>query len=100
MKQMTSVFGKAFSVGIADLQRKRAAMRKCWPVAILLCVTACGGSDTPTSPPPAPVTKPVISTSNTMVYVGQTVQFSATGGTITWVGTRHLRHKSMARPGA
>ena len=51
-----------------------------------IVVTACGGKggDTPTAPS---VTAPAISTSNTMIFIGQAVQFSATGGgTIRWGG--------------
>lgn len=51
-----------------------------------IVVAACGGKggDTPTAPS---VTAPAISTSNTMIFIGQTVQFSATGGgTIRWGG--------------
>ena len=51
-----------------------------------IVLAACGGKGggTPTAPS---VTAPAISTSNTMVFIGQTVQFSATGGgTIRWGG--------------
>jgi hypothetical protein len=51
-----------------------------------IVVAACGGKGggTPTAPS---VTAPTISTSNTMIFIGQTVQFSATGGgTIRWGG--------------
>lgn len=56
-------------------------------VALVVAVgAACGGSGGGTAPTPV-VTAPTISTSNTMIYVGQTVTFSATGGgTIRWGG--------------
>jgi hypothetical protein len=51
----------------------------------LVSLYACGGGSS-TAPTPS-VTAPIIGTSNTMVYVGQTVTFSATGGgTIRWGG--------------
>jgi hypothetical protein len=55
--------------------------------AALSFTFACGGeggSSTPTAPS---VTAPVISTTNTSIYVGQNVTFAATGGgTIRWGG--------------
>lgn len=55
-------------------------------IALTICsVAACGGGG---STAPAPVINaPSISTANTAIYIGQTVQFSATGGgTIRWGG--------------
>ncbi len=60
-------------------------MKRIIPVAVLLFVCACGSSSTAPTTPPA--TAPTITTTNTMVYVGQVVQFAATGtAPITWGG--------------
>lgn len=50
----------------------------------LVPVFACGGSGGPSAPS---IQAPSITTANTMIYVGQTVQFTASGGgTIRWGG--------------
>ena len=60
-------------------------MRKLSIALAVVSTVACGGGSG-TAPAPV-VTAPAIGTSNTMIYVGQTVQFSATGGgTIRWGG--------------
>src|SRR3954462_15585040 len=57
--------------------------RGCFALVLGL-ITACGGSKAPAAPS---VAAPTISTPNTTIYIGQTVQFTATGGgTITWGG--------------
>ena len=61
-------------------------MRKLSVVFALFVIAGCGGEGGSTAPAPV-VTAPAISTSNTMIYIGQNVQFSATGGgTIRWGG--------------
>jgi hypothetical protein len=58
---------------------KRLAM-----AAVLIGLGACGGGGGPAAPSAA---SPVITTPNTTIYIGQTVQFAATGtGTIRWGG--------------
>ena len=60
-------------------------MRKLSIALALVGTAGCGGGSN-TAPAPV-VTAPAINTSNTMIYLGQTVQFSATGGgTIRWGG--------------
>ena len=55
-------------------------------IAFALFAAACGSEGGGTAPAPV-ITAPTISTPNTMVYIGQTVQFAATGGgTIRWGG--------------
>lgn len=61
-------------------------MRRIVSVALLLFACGCGSS-TPSAPTTPPATAPTITTANTMVYVGQVVQFAATGTSpITWGG--------------
>jgi hypothetical protein len=61
-------------------------MRQVCVVAALLVAVGCGGGGGGTAPAPV-VTAPTITTASTMIYVGQNVQFSATGGgTIRWGG--------------
>src|SRR4051794_26059175 len=56
-------------------------------VVLCLFAFACGGSSGPSTPTTPSVTAPTITTTNTSVYVGQSVTFSATGGgTIRWGG--------------
>jgi hypothetical protein len=60
-------------------------MKRLIVVAVAAVVFACGGSGGGPSTPS--VQSPTISSSNTMIYIGQTVQFTATGsGTIRWGG--------------
>lgn len=55
-------------------------------VVALVAAVGCGGGGSNTSPAPV-VAAPTISTSNTMIHVGQNVQFAAAGtGTIRWGG--------------
>lgn len=59
-------------------------MRNVFAVSALVLLVACGGG--PSSPAPV-VNTPTITTASTMIYIGQTVQFAATGGgTIRWGG--------------
>lgn len=61
-------------------------MRNALIVSALIFLGGCGGGGSPASPTP-PVTAPTINTATDMVFIGQTVQFAATGsGTITWGG--------------
>ena len=54
---------------------------------VMLASAACGSSGGGTTAPAPVVNAPTIGTANTMIYVGQTVQFAATGGgTIRWGG--------------
>ena len=54
--------------------------------AMLLCAAACGSDGGGTAPGPIGVA-PTITPSTTMIYVGQSVQFAASGdGTIRWGG--------------
>lgn len=57
----------------------------CVAAALTLGIAGCGGGS---SAAPAPVaTAPTLTTSNTMIYIGQSVQFAATGGgTMRWGG--------------
>lgn len=61
-------------------------MKRSIAVVVLVGLMACGGgSDGPTGP--SSVSAPTLSTANTSIFVGQTVQFAATGGgTIRWGG--------------
>jgi hypothetical protein len=53
----------------------------------VVCSAGCGGKGGGGTAPGPIVTAPTITTSNTMIHVGQTVQFTATGsGTIRWGG--------------
>jgi hypothetical protein len=53
---------------------------------LAVAAVACGGGGSPAAPAPT-VTAPTLTTANTTVFIGQTVQFSATGGgTIRWGG--------------
>lgn len=62
-------------------------MRYVCAVAALAVAVGCGGGGGSNTAPAPVVTAPTISTSNTMIYVGQNVTFSATGtGTIRWGG--------------
>ena len=59
-------------------------MKRILLVATLSLAWGCGGDSGPTGPDRVP---PTITTANTMVYIGQTLQFQATGGgTIRWGG--------------
>ncbi len=62
-------------------------MKRSIMAAALAGLVACsGGSDGPTGPSPS-VSAPTLSTTNTSIFIGQTVQFAATGGgTIRWGG--------------
>ena len=61
-------------------------MKKFFVVVAAVSVLAGCSGGSGTGPAPV-VTAPVIGTANTMIYVGQVVQFSATGGgTIRWGG--------------
>lgn len=60
-------------------------MRNIVLTLVVAGVVACGGSS-PSTPAPV-VTAPTLTTSNTSIYIGQSVQFSATGGgTMRWGG--------------
>ncbi len=60
-------------------------MKRLAPLLGLLSMCACGGGGG--SPAVPSVQAPTISTTNTTIYVGQTVQFTASGaGTIRWGG--------------
>lgn len=70
------------------MRRNASSSVACVLAACLVAsLTACGGGgggNTPTAPS---VTAPVIGTSNTMIFIGQSVTFTATGGgTIRWGG--------------
>ena len=62
-------------------------MRRLLMAAALASLVACGGgSDSPTGPSPS-VSAPTLTTANTSIFIGQTVQFAATGGgTLRWGG--------------
>lgn len=61
-------------------------MRHVCAVIALAGIVGCGGGGGGTAPAPV-VAAPTITTSNSMIYVGQNVQFAATGtGTIRWGG--------------
>jgi hypothetical protein len=61
-------------------------MKKLSVVVALFWIVGCGGEGGSTAPAPI-VTAPTITSSNTMIYIGQSVQFAATGGgTIRWGG--------------
>lgn len=52
----------------------------------LVSLVACGGSNGPNGPAPG-ISAPTLTTANTSIFIGQTVQFAATGGgTIRWGG--------------
>jgi hypothetical protein len=59
-------------------------MRTLMAGAVLTSLVACGGSGGPAAPAPV---APTLTTANTLIYIGQSVQFAATGsGTIRWGG--------------
>ena len=62
-------------------------MKRSITAAALVSLVACGGgSDGPTGPSPS-VSAPTLTTANTSIYIGQTVQFAATGGgSMRWGG--------------
>lgn len=62
-------------------------MKRSILAAALVGLVACGGgSDGPTGPSQS-VSAPTLTTANTSIFIGQTVQFAATGGgTIRWGG--------------
>jgi hypothetical protein len=65
---------------------RSAIARGAIPLVLTLGLWACGGGGGSTAPTPV-AAAPVITTSNTMIYVGQAVTFTATGsGTIRWGG--------------
>ena len=54
---------------------------------LVFSVAACGGGGGGSTPTAPSVTAPTISTANTMIFIGQSVPFSASGGgTIRWGG--------------
>ena len=61
-------------------------MRRLIAAAGLVCLAGCGGGGGGNTTPAPVVTAPTISTATTVVYIGQTVQFSASGTGITWGG--------------
>lgn len=59
----------------------------CVLVAVTLIIGGCGGSGGSSTAPTGAVAAPSITTPNTMIYIGQTITFTASGsGTITWGG--------------
>jgi hypothetical protein len=61
-------------------------MRRVVLVLSLIVLTSCGGGSGGSTAPTPSAQAPTITTPNTMIFVGQTVQFSATGGSIRWGG--------------
>lgn len=71
------------------MHSKFSARARALSLPVLLILASCGGSSGGGgSTAPAPVINaPTISTGNTMIYIGQSVQFAASGGgTIRWGG--------------
>jgi hypothetical protein len=61
------------------------AVKHIAPIALLVTAAACGGSSGPAAAPTPPPSAPTISTSNDIVFIGQTVTFSANGTTpVSW----------------
>jgi hypothetical protein len=60
-------------------------MTRAFIASLLVFVCGCGGGGSTAPSPSSSLQSPTITTANTMIYVGQTVQFAATGsGTIRW----------------